>query len=242
MANNNINRLDKIICDLLNVTRSEARKLITKGEISIDGEIVKSANARADYSKSVITAFGKDYNYQSKIYIAMNKPKDCVCTSIDDERSVLLLLPDDLFRKDLFCVGRLDIDTTGLLIITNDGDFAHKVISPKNKSPKKYLATLASPLDDAAKNHLINGIELKDGDKVIADSIVYTDDTKTKVEITIRAGKYHQVKRMFGAVDNAVIDLCRLSIGDFALNDDLEIGKSRLMSSDEVNRVLCNFN
>ena len=236
MKNDTNMRLDKAICTLTGMSRTDAKKAIYRREITVDGEVISSPDFRCDFSGKTLAVRGEEFVFRSKIYIMMNKPKDCVCTSADDERSVLLRLPDRLYRKDLFTVGRLDMDTTGLLLITNDGDYAHKVISPKNHVPKVYFAALAEPITDEQIDKLLCGVTLNDGDFAKALEINPSAD-KTGIDITVDCGKYHMVKRMIAAAGNSVVDLHRKSIGTLTLPNDLSVGDAIILQNGEENNA-----
>lgn len=228
-----MNRLDKVVCSICDLSRSDAKKSIYKGLVSVNGETIKTPDYKADFNGAVISVNGRGFTYSDNLYIIMNKPKNYVCTNLDDELSVLHLIPENMFRKNLFTVGRLDKDTTGLLIITNDGDFAHKVISPKKNIAKTYYAKLSDELCENELNVLKNGVTLNDGDFVKAAEIKYLQNSKKDVLISITSGKYHQVKRMFGAVNNSVIELSRKSIGSLELPTDLALGECRILNEKE---------
>ncbi|MGN0115595.1 MAG: pseudouridine synthase [Acutalibacteraceae bacterium] len=236
MKNNTIMRLDKAVCTLSGLSRADAKKAIYRREVSVDGEVIAAPDYHTDFDGKTVDIYGEKYFFQSKIYIMMNKPEGCVCTSVDDERSVLHRLSDKLYRKDLFTVGRLDMDTTGLLIITNDGEFAHKVISPKNHVPKVYIATLAEPITDGQIAALLQGVTLNDGEFVSALEVKPSED-KTSAKITVDCGKYHMVKRMFAAVGNSVDALHRESIGALILPHDLAVGDAVLLPNGEENKA-----
>lgn len=227
MSNSKMIRLDKALSDLTGLSRNDSRKAIFKGQVSLDGKIIDKPDYKADFEGVKIEINGQEYVYEQFVYIMMNKPQNCVCTNADDELSVLNTLPNDLFRRDLFTVGRLDKDTTGLLIITNDGDFAHKVISPKKHIIKRYEATLDAPLDEKSVNMLKSGVTLKDGDNVKAISVDILSEDRKKAAIEIDSGKYHQVKRMFASVGCSVMQLHRTKIGALKLCPSLEIGQAK---------------
>lgn len=241
MKNDSYMRLDKAVCNICGMSRTDSKKAIFKHEVRVDGEIISKPDYHDDFNGKAIEIYGKKYVFQSKIYIMMNKPSGCVCTSFEDERSVLRLLPDNLYRKDLFTVGRLDMDTTGLLLITNDGDFAHRVISPKNHVPKVYIASLRTPITEVQTAALKRGVTLNDGAFAKALNVSVCDD-KMRAEITVDCGKYHMVKRMVSAVGNNVVKLHRKSIGALMLPDGLEVGKAILLQNTEELFRLCNCN
>ena len=236
MKNDTVMRLDKAICTLTGMIRTDAKKAIFRREVTVDGEVISSPDYHCDFCGKTLSVCGEEFVFRSKIYIMMNKPKDCVCTSADDERSVLLRLPDKLYRRDLFTVGRLDMDTTGLLLITNDGDYAHKVISPKNHVPKVYSAVLAEPICDGQIDKLMCGVTMNDGDFAKALEIKPSADRKS-IDIAVDCGKYHMVKRMIAAAGNSVMNLHRKAIGALTLPNDLAIGGAIILQNGEENKA-----
>lgn len=230
MKNDTNMRLDKAVCALTGMSRTDAKKAIFRHNVTVDGEVIAAPDYHTDFDGKTLEICGEKYVFQSKIYIMMNKPLGCVCTSADDERSVLHRLSDKLYRKDLFTVGRLDIDTTGLLLITNDGDFAHKVISPKNHVPKVYCTTFSEPITDSQIAALLGGVTLNDGEFARAIKVTPSAD-KMSAEISVDCGKYHMVKRMVAAAGNCVIALHRKSIGALTLPNDLAFGDAVILQN-----------
>ena len=228
-------RLDKLISQLLNISRSDVKKLIRCGEISVNGNTVTKADVKINPQMDQIIYNGEKLHYKKFVYIMMNKPKDCICSTDDSFTTVLDILPDKFNRKGLFPVGRLDKDTTGLLIITNDGQFAHNVISPNKMVEKRYLVELEYDITTDDEKRLKDGLQLKDGTKVYASFTEILD--KNKIVVGITEGKYHQIKRMFGALGNKVISLKRISIGNLLLDENLKTGQSREMTENELSLI-----
>lgn len=231
-------RLDKIISDAMALTRSQAKKVIYTGRVQIDGQVVKDTSLKIDTDKNEIKVDENIISHTQYTYILMNKPEGCVCANKDNDTTVFDLLDTSLLRKDLFCVGRLDKDTKGLLLITNDGQWAHKIISPKSEIEKVYRATLEKPFSENMKDLFEQGITLADGTKCLPAKIEKISDYD--VYITVFEGKYHQVKRMVAATDNKVVALSRVKIGELSLPDDLEEGKARNLSEKETKKILKN--
>ncbi len=231
-------RLDKIISDALLITRSEAKKVIYKGRVKIDGQTVKDTSMKIDSEKNEIFVDETPISYTQYTYIIFNKPMDCVCANSDSGTTVFDLLEPALLRKDLFCVGRLDKDTTGLLLITNDGDWSHKIISPKSKIQKVYKVTLQNPYTEDMKTQIEQGITLADGTKCLP--AVLEKISEYEIYITVFEGKYHQVKRMVAATNNKVVSLCRIKVGDLSLPDDLQLGKGRILEDFERKKIIKN--
>ena len=166
-----------------------------------------------------------------------NKPKGVVSvSSAPGDTTVIDLLPQDLRRSGLFPAGRLDRDTTGFVLITDDGDFAHRILSPRSHVTKTYIATLRDPAEESYVTAFRNGVVLGDGTHCLAADIEFTD-LPNKVVVRLHEGRYHQVKRMFAALGNAVVELHRAQIGGLPLDISLSPGESRLLTADEVEQI-----
>ena len=227
-------RLDKIISIGYGVSRADARRLVQKGLVKVDGNTIKDISFKVDPDSSIVTAEGQAVNYKKYIYLIMNKPKGLLSATEDKkQKTVLDIIPSELFRKDLFPVGRLDKNTTGLLLITNDGDFAHMLLSPNKKIPKQYLVTLDAEVSDDLILEFKKGVTLKDETKLSSADLVINED-KTTALVTITEGKYHQIKRMFGVFDLGVNELKRISFAGIDLPKDLSEGEVRELTSNEL--------
>ena len=219
-------RLDKIIASRCDLSRKEARGAIRRGEALAGGQPVTDPGMTVDLESVRIIFRGQAIDTEKHIYIMMNKPKGVVCAREDRrDKTVVELLPDLWRRKDVFPVGRLDKDTTGLLILTNDGDFAHRLISPKYEIYKTYIATLDGEITDETVRRFREGVVLHDG-TVCREAFLRRIDS-CLAQVKICEGKYHQVKRMFGTEGLGVNELKRIAIGDLHLPDDLEEGTCR---------------
>ncbi len=229
-------RLDKLLSDSGLFTRSEARATIRAGRVTVDGSVVRSPEEKYDAETAEIRIDGARINCVGVRYLMMNKPTG-VLSATDDPRqkTVLDLLPPELRKQRLFPVGRLDKDTTGLLLLTNDGAFAHRVISPKQHVPKRYRAELDGPLgaEDAAA--FAEGIVLSDGTVCLPARLELADALVGIV--TVYEGKYHQVKRMVAARGRTVLALHRESIGALRLDETLLPGGYRELRPDEIEAV-----
>ena len=227
-------RLDKIISGGGGISRSDARKLILKGKASVNGETVKDIAFKVDPNKDEICLFGESVNYKKYLYLIMNKPKGVLTATEDkNKQTVIDLIPDELRRRDLFPVGRLDKDTTGLLIITNNGDFAHKLLSPNQKIPKKYLVTLDGEVGEDLILKFKNGLTLVDGTELSSATLEILTDKHTAL-VTITEGKYHQIKRMFGLFNLGVNELKRVSFAGLELPETLLEGEIRELTVNEL--------
>ena len=216
-------RLDKFISSQLNISRKDARAAILRGRAAVDGATVRTADFKIDENADSVTFDGQALSYKKHIYIIMNKPRGVLSAS-DDKRqpTVIDIIPEKLRRNGLFPVGRLDKDTTGLLIITDDGDFAHRVLSPKKEIFKTYIAVLDGEITPDMPEKFLNGIVLADGTKCRRAFLRRVD--KNTAEIKICEGKFHQIKRMFGTVGLGVNALERTAVGNFHLPEDLPQG------------------
>ena len=225
-------RLDKYISVAAAVSRNDAKTLIGKGNVSVNDMVVKSIDFKVSDSDMVCVT-GKKVCYKEFVYLVMNKPAGVLSASSDKRvKTVIDLVPEEYRHYTLFPVGRLDKDTTGLLLITNDGDFAHKVISPKSNIDKKYHVVLDGQVTDEHIDSFARGVVLADGTECYPAKLEKSGDFEAY--ITIREGKYHQVKRMFGVVGLGVNKLRRLSVGDLLLPKDLGEGECRELTREEL--------
>lgn len=231
-------RIDKIISSQLNITRSEARAFIKSKKVLLNGVPVKALNEKADTEKDIVTVDGQEISFKQYVYIMMNKPKG-VISSTDGrktgEKTVVDILPDDMKRRNLFPAGRLDKDTTGFMLITDDGEFAHRILSPKHHIPKTYIAVLDKPFDDTLVKAFENGVEIGDDVCMPAQISAKDGDFHTAV-VTIKQGMYHQIKRMFKKFGITVLELKRIKMGSFELDENLAPGQCRYIESDEMKK------
>ncbi len=224
-------RLDKLVCDLFKVTRKQAKSDILAGNISVNGMVVRKCSEHFSTTDQ-IKRFGVLGKYQKYVYIMMNKPEGVLSATQDRHaKTALDLLPPDMRQRDLFVAGRLDKNTTGFLLITNDGDFAHNILSPKKHVQKTYIVELRDDIDPSAIDRFAGGIELSDFTCKPAE-LEILDLRLAKVKIT--EGKFHQIKRMFAAIENEVVKLHRCCMGDLPLDPRLEYGDARYITDDEL--------
>lgn len=211
-------RLDKYLGDLGIASRKELRQIIKAGRVQINQAFVCSPEQKLDPDKDAVLLDGVPLNYQRFRYFAMDKPTGILTAATDKKQpTVIDLLPEELKGIGLFPVGRLDKDTSGLLILTNDGEFAHKVISPKHEIEKRYYALTEGIPTEQDVLAFSEGIELRDGFRCLPAKLEISGENECWV--TVREGKYHQVRRMLAAVGKPVIELRRLSIGALQIND-----------------------
>jgi len=231
-------RLDKFISDRTPVSRSEVRVLIKKGTVRINGTVMKDIGFQLDPETADVTVNGEAVIHRSRTVLALNKPAGYVCsTDGKGGPSVLELVPPDFYNKNLFPVGRLDKDTEGLLLITDDGKFAHSVISPKRHVPKIYLVKLAEKFEVKYVNQMSGGIVLGNGDRCLPARVRVVENLENTVLIEICEGKYHQVKRMFAAADNRVEKLMRISVGGLILSEKLAKGQVMELLHNDVEKI-----
>ena len=231
-------RLDKLLNKCLPLSRSELKKAAKAGLVTLNGEAVSDLSVKVDGNADSVLFDGKKVNTDEFLYIMLNKPKGVICaTEGRGEKTVIDLLPDGIKRSGLFPAGRLDKDTTGFVLITDDGDFAHRILSPKNHVEKTYIATLDKPTDEAGVKQLESGITLNDGTKFLPAKLKALNDERTVVEVKICEGKYHEIKRMFKAVGREVTELERVSIGGLSLDGKLKQGEARLLTDEEKSKI-----
>lgn len=228
-------RIDKIISRELNITRSEAKKIISKKRVMINGVVAKADSKCND--SDTITVNGKEIANNKYVYIMMNKPKGVISASEGgDEKTVVDILPDDMKRRGLFPAGRLDKDTTGFVLITDDGEFAHDILSPKKHINKTYIATLDKPFTDEVKADFESGMSLGD-EKLLKASVEAIDGDCTKAKVVLKQGLYHQVKRMFKKHGITVVELERIKMGGLELDKMLKLGDCRYLTTDELDKM-----
>ncbi len=225
-------RFDKIIANQFNISRKDARIGIRHGKGTVDGQVINDPSALISVSSDIVFD-GTKLNYKKHIYILMNKPKGVLSASTDKNRKTVVdLVPKEFKRNGLFPVGRLDKDTSGLLIITDDGDFAHKVITPNKNVFKTYLVTLDGKVTQQMVEEFEKGIVLADG---TACKKAYLNPVgENKAQIKISEGKYHQIKRMFGTVGLGVNELERIAVGGLKLPENLQQGQCILLSNKDI--------
>lgn len=230
-------RLDKYLADMGLGTRTEVKKDIKKGRISVNGEIIKSPEYKIDTQTDAVLADGKEIAYEELIYYMLNKPQGVVSATEDRRDKTVLDLISEKKRKDLFPVGRLDKDTEGLLLITNDGELAHNLLAPKKHVDKKYFVRLKAPLSEENRKRLEEGVDIGEDKLTLPAQVFVLNEERDEAEIIIREGKFHQIKRMFHAVGNEVVFLKRLSMGSLVLDEALLLGEYRLLTPQEIERL-----
>ncbi len=230
-------RLDRFLSNQLGITRTEAKELIKKRLVTVGGETAKLYDMKISPESDTVCAESSPVIYREHIYIMLNKPAGVVCATRDRlSETVLGLIPDELRRKGLFPAGRLDKDTVGFVLITDDGAFAHEILSPGKHVEKRYFAVLEKPASAKDAEIFASGMTIDGGDKCLPAKLEITDDP-CKVYITLKEGMYHQIKRMAGAVGNKILYLKRVSIGKLELDPDLAEGQCREILHKEIEKI-----
>lgn len=233
-------RLDKLLSNMGVGSRKDVKALIKKKNVTVNDTAVKDSSLHVDPEKDVVKVKNETISFQQFVYLMMNKPPGYISATVDDrEKTVIDLLPpaNRIFKP--FPVGRLDKDTEGLLLITNDGELAHQLVSPKKDVDKTYFAKIDGMVTHADVVTFSDGVILDDGyQSKPAKLEVLQADTISEVEITITEGKFHQVKRMFDAVGKKVVYLKRLRMGSLRLDSKLNVGESRELTREELDYCL----
>lgn len=228
-------RLDKYLANMGIGTRSEVKNYIKRGRVSVNGEQIKSPEQKIDEQKDCIIFDGEQVNYVEKEYWMLHKPQGVITATEDNFQDTVMDLISSQIKKQLFPVGRLDKDTEGLLLITNDGELAHELLSPKKHVKKEYYAKIEGCVTKEDVDIFQKGIEIEEGFVTMpAELMILTAGDVSEIKVSICEGKFHQVKRMFEAVGKKVIYLKRLSMGNLVLDENLPIGKYRALTEEEV--------
>ena len=229
-------RLDKYLADMGIGTRTEVKKAITKGQVRVNNEeTVKRPEIKIDTEKDHVFYQGQMVAYAEYEYYMLNKPAGVVSATEDKNDSTVLDLIDEKQRKDLFPVGRLDKDTEGLLLITNDGELAHQLLSPKKHVDKVYFARIDGKVTEEDVRKFAEGLEIGEEKPILPAHLeILKSEEISEIRLTIREGKFHQVKRMFHAVGKEVIYLKRLQMGSLVLDPRLALGEYRELTGQEL--------
>ncbi|MDR6122021.1 16S rRNA pseudouridine516 synthase [Bacillus sp. SLBN-46] len=235
-------RIDKMLANLGYGSRKEVKQLLKSGSVKVDDVVVKDAKQHVDPEKQTVTLNGEVIEYREFIYLMMNKPQGVLSATEDNNTETvidLLELEDQVYEP--FPVGRLDKDTEGLLLITNDGQLAHRLLAPKKHVPKTYFAVIEGEVTEADITAFANGVTLDDGYETKPGELkILKSGIRSDIELTITEGKFHQVKRMFEAVGKRVVYLQRISMGPLALDETLELGEYRELTEEEI-ELLMNY-
>lgn len=219
-------------------TRSEVKNMIKKGRVTVNDEVILRPEYKVDTEQDRIQCDGRNIAYQSLVYYMLNKPGGVITATNDRRQQTVLDLMTDKERKDLFPVGRLDKDTEGLLLITNDGELAHQLLSPKKHVAKTYYATVEGRVTQEDAALFEAGLKIDETWTALpAELNILRSDAVSEVEVTIYEGKFHQIKRMFEAVDKKVLTLKRLSMGTLVLDESLAPGAYRPLTEQEIREL-----
>lgn len=225
-------RLDKYLCELNIGSRSQIKTFIRQKLVTVNGIIASKPEQKVDENADIVTFRGKVLSYQKYVYIMLNKPQGVVSATRDNTDKTVIDLINIPGKADLFPVGRLDKDTEGLLLLTNDGELAHNLLSPRKHVDKTYLVTIAHTISKEEIEQLEKGVDIGD-EKLTAPATVQLLDN-THILLTIHEGRFHQVKRMLQAVNNEVTALKRVSFGTLTLDENLAPGESRELTEQEI--------
>ena len=226
-----IERLDKVFSSCGISTRSECQTLIKKGKVAVNGERVKSPSLKVDIEKDEILLNGEKLSLKKFVYIMLNKPLGVVSSTDDGQTTVIDIIPEDMKRDGLFPCGRLDKDTLGLVILTNDGQSAHRRLAPKTHAEKEYIFKTAEIITEEDVVKIEKGVTLKDGYTTMPCNVKLT--SQTEGVITLVEGKYHEIKRIFGSLGNKIIYLKRISFAGIYLDESLNDGECRYLTPEE---------
>lgn len=230
-------RLDKYLADMGLGTRSEVKKVIQKGQVMVNDVSVKKPETKIDTQSDVVSYQGKEVAYAEFEYYMLHKPAGVVSATEDKKDQTVLDLIDSK-RKDLFPVGRLDKDTEGLLLITNDGQLAHRLLSPSKHVDKVYFARIDGKVTEEDVRNFSAGIDIGDEKPTLpAELTILNSSDESEIELTIREGRFHQVKRMFHAVGKEVTYLKRLRMGTLVLDENLPVGQFRQLTKKEIEQL-----
>lgn len=228
-------RLDKYLADMGIGTRTEVKQYIRKGQVLVNDEVIKKPEFKVSSEEDEVVCAGQVVGYSEYEYIMLNKPQGVVSATEDNRDKTVMDLITDCDRKDLFPVGRLDKDTEGLLLLTNDGKLAHELLAPKKHVPKTYFVRVDGLVTEEDVKLFSEGFQV-DAELFAKSAVleILKADTQSEVNLTITEGKFHQVKRMFQAVDKPVLYLKRIQMGELKLDSTLALGEYRPLTEDEL--------
>lgn len=228
-------RIDKIISSQTIYSRKDVKDLIRNKRVTINGEIITKSDLKIDPQKDKVSVDNHIIEIKKYVYLVLNKPKGYISATEDKTmKTVIDLVPQEYIHRELFPVGRLDRDTTGLMILTDDGDFAHNILSPKKHISKTYHVTIDIPITKEMITGFKNGVMLKDGQ---CQSAILEPTGTNSATVILTEGRYHQIKRMFGCFSAKVLELTRTKMGNFLLPSDLHLGMCRELTEEELKQV-----
>lgn len=228
-------RIDKIIASQTDYSRKEVKKLILQKRVLVNGELICKSDIKVDDKNDKIEIDGIKVNVKEHIYLILHKPKGYISATKDRKIPTILdLVPKEYLHRNLFPAGRLDRDTTGLMLITDDGEFAHNILAPKKHIKKVYKVEIDIPINEIMINEFKNGVNLNDG--ICKTATLEKIDNKI-AKVTLTEGRYHQIKRMFGCFGAKVVNLERIAMGNLLLPNDLKIGECRELTRSELEKI-----
>ena len=228
-------RLDKFISSQTNYSRKDIKDLVKKKQVLVNGEVVLKSDIKVDNLVDKIVVCGEEIIFKKYVYLMLNKPKGYVSASFDkNDKTVIDLVPDIYKHRNLFPAGRLDKDTTGLMIITDDGEFAHNILAPNKHISKTYNVTIDIDMNEDMVLGFKNGVNLSDGECKSASLEITGKNTGI---VILTEGRYHQIKRMFGCFGAKVVELERIKMGNFTLPSNLKLGEVREFTKEELESV-----
>lgn len=228
-------RLDKFLSNSGKGSRKEIKQILKEGTVTVNGKVVKDPACKVDEANDKICIGNLPIIYKPFVYLMLNKPAGYVSAVYDKKLPVVIsLVPEEYAHYEVFPVGRLDIDTEGLLILTNDGDLCHRVLSPKSHVDKTYFVQCEKALTDADLISFKDGVTLDDGYKTMSATLCIDSQNPKECLLTIQEGKFHQVKRMMEAIGNKVVYLKRVKMGALSLDESLPLGKIRELTEEET--------
>lgn len=229
-------RIDKLLSNIGCGSRAEIKKYCRYGIITVNGEVVNNPGLQVDPDNDIVVFDGEEVSYREFVYIMLNKPDGYISATYDKHDPIVLDLIDPIYNAfEPFPVGRLDKDTEGLLILTNDGKLSHRVLSPKKHVPKTYYAKVEGLVTENDVKAFEKGVTLDDGYETMPAQLkILNSGEESEIELTIHEGKFHQVKRMFESVGKKVVYLKRISMGKLLLDENLALGEYRELTEDEI--------
>jgi len=232
-------RVDKLIANSTSWGRKEIKQFVKKGLVTVNGKVISDPGFHVDEQNDIVALSGESIVYSRYTYLMLNKPDGYISATFDKHYPVVTdLVPKEFSHLELFPVGRLDLDTHGLLLLTNNGDLAHRLLSPKSHVPKTYFVRSSHPIKPTDIEVFKNGITLDSDFTTLPSVLSPSFENPNESEVTIYEGKFHQVKRMFEAIDNEVVYLKRLSMGPLLLDDSLPEGECRPLTDDEIEKLI----
>lgn len=232
-------RLDKFISSQTIYSRTDISKLLCKNKVSVNGKTLRNGSLKINPESDKIEISGNEIIYRENIYMILNKPDGYVCATVDkNDPTVIDLVPDNLKRKDIFPAGRLDKDSEGMVLITNDGVLSHSILSPKKHIPKYYIVKLSENFGENYQNSFSKGILLNGGEKCLPAKVEKCLGAENMAFIELFEGKFHQVKRMFSAVENNVEKLVRVQMGGLRIPVELGLGECMEILHNDVENLL----